>query len=150
MPNTYTKLLYHIVFSTKRREPLIQTFIQEELYEELRPITRSQHGIPLEVGGMADHVHLVAWLRPDQAVSKVVQHIKGGSSSWLNQQEKYPGKFYWQEGYGAFTVSPPQLAVILEYVQNQAEHHRYHSFQEEYRKFLDQYEIAYDERYIWE
>jgi REP element-mobilizing transposase RayT len=150
MPNTYTKLLYHIIFSTKRREPLILPLIRDDLYGEIRRIIREQRGETIEIGGMADHIHIVAKLRADPSVAKVVQFIKGGSSSFVNQLDKYKTKFYWQEGYGAFTVSPPALPDVKAYVRNQQEHHRVHSFQDELRRFLKSYEIEYDENYLWD
>lgn len=150
MPNTYTRLLYHLVFSTKRREPLILPRFRAPLYDQLRQILHNNGGEALEIGGMPDHVHVVARLMPEPSVAKLMQMLKGGSSAWLNQLEDYPAKFYWQEGYGAFTVSPPQLEGVREYVRNQEEHHRVHSFQEEYRKFLDTYGVEYDERYLWD
>jgi REP element-mobilizing transposase RayT len=150
MPTTYTKLLYHIVFSTKRREPLILPIIKEDLYEELRRIIRDQRGEPIEIGGTADHVHVVAKLRSEPSLAKVMQQLKGASSSFVNQLGKYTAKFYWQEGYGAFTVSPGALGDLRAYVRNQVEHHRVHSFQEEFLKFLHEHEIEYDEQYLWD
>jgi REP element-mobilizing transposase RayT len=116
----------------------------------MRRIIREQRGEPIEIGGIADHVHVVAKLRAEPSVAKFVQLLKGGSSSHVNQLEKFKTKFYWQEGYSAFTVSHGSLDHLRAYVRNQEEHHRFHSFEEEYRRILDENGVEYDERYLWD
>jgi REP element-mobilizing transposase RayT len=150
VPSSYTHLLYHIVFSTKERRPLITPALRAELEPYLGGIVREQRGIPLEIGGMPDHVHLVLRVRPDQAVADVVRLVKANSSKWANERSDLTERFSWQTGYGAFTVSASQLAVVRRYVQTQEEHHRKQKFQEEFIGLLKKHGIEYDERYLWE
>lgn len=148
--STFTNLLYHIVFSTKHREPLIQPSFQYRTYEYIGGIVREHGDALIQIGGMADHVHLIVKLRPNHDVSEVVRLIKANSSKWLNESADYPGHFAWQTGYAAFSVSQSQLPEVKHYVEHQAEHHRYRSFQEEYVAFLDRHGIEYDAQYLWE
>jgi REP element-mobilizing transposase RayT len=126
MAGTYTKLIYHIVFSTKDREPLITPRMREDLYAYLGGIIRGQDGFIQAIGGMADHIHLVVGLKPDVSVSEIVRLVKANSSKWVNEQARASGggRFAWQSGYGAFSVSVSQLKAVCEYVQKQEEHHR--------------------------
>ena len=110
---------------------------------------RDQENVLLSAGGMADHVHLVVKLKPQQCISDTVRVVKSNSARWLNEIPEYPGHFAWQTGYSAFSVSKSQLNDVLAYVANQKENNRYRSFQEEYREFLDRHEIEYDEEYLW-
>ena len=150
MANTFSSLHYHIIFSTKQREPWIRREFEERLWAYLGGIARQVEAKPLLIGGMEDHVHILLGLAPSLSVSEAVKRIKGGSSAWI--KENLPGcrGFAWQDGYGAFTVSKSQMPEVAEYIRNQREHHRYKTFQEEYRAFLDRHEIAYDERYLWD
>jgi REP element-mobilizing transposase RayT len=150
MPSTYSNLLYHIIFSTKQREPLITSALRGELYLYVAGILRGQDGLPLEIGGMPDHLHLVIRIRPDVSVSDIVRLIKANSSKWANERPNAPGRFAWQRGYGAFTVSVSQLESVRQYVRNQEEHHRTRTFQEEFVEFLKRHGIEFDERYLWE
>ena len=150
MAGTFTNLLYHIIFSTKHRTPMISAPLRAELYPYIGGIMRGEGGKLLEIGGTLDHVHLVAWSRPDRALSDWLRLIKANSSKWANERGLIPDRFAWQEGYGAFSISESQLADVRTYVQNQEEHHHQKSFQEEYLAFLQRHHIEYDERYIWE
>jgi REP element-mobilizing transposase RayT len=144
MAKTYTKLLYHIVFSTKERVPLITEDIRDRLYEYVGGIVRGEKGSLLEIGGVADHVHLLARFGASNAVSDMVQRIKGSSSHWLNQQ---PGNhFGWQTGYGAFTVSESQMTTVRRYIQRQEEHHQRTSYKDELISLLRKHGIDFDER----
>lgn len=98
---------------------------------------------------MPDHVHILVGMRPTQSLSGLMQDIKGDSSKWINQKRFVKGKFYWQDGYGAFSYSKSHVDEVIDYVKNQEEHHRKKSFMEEYRMFLDKFEVDYDERYIF-
>jgi REP element-mobilizing transposase RayT len=106
------------------------------------------NGIGLEVGGIADHVHLLVGLKTTHCLADVMRTLKGDSSRWMHDEMRMP-KFEWQEGYGAFTVSASNVAAVREYVRNQEQHHRKRSFQDEYREFLAKHEIEFDERYLW-
>ena len=150
MSDSYTNLLYHIIFSTKDRRPLITELRQPRLYDYIGGTIRSLGGISLELNGTEDHVHLLAKLRPDKAVSDVLRDLKANASGWMHDVFPESKAFSWQRGYGAFSVSPSQLNAVLEYVKNQEEHHRAHSFQEEYREFLHKYGVEFDERYVWD
>ncbi|PHR97630.1 MAG: transposase [Blastopirellula sp.] len=148
MPNTYTNLLYHIVFSTKHRASLITDSLQDELYKYIGGIIREHGGTLLEIGGMPDHVHLVVRFKADKPISHLMQLIKGNSSKWVTEQKKQTVRFSWQEGYAAFSVSESQLPAVLKYVSNQEEHHRKTSFRDEFLALLRKHAIKYDERYI--
>jgi len=150
MANTFTSLHYHVVFSTKHREPWLRSDQQDRVWSYLGGIARKHHFSPLLIGGMDDHVHMLVGLPASASVSEAMQLIKGGSSGWM--KENIPGckSFAWQDGYGAFTVSKSQTAEIQKYIQRQKEHHRIKTFQEEYRALLKRHGIEYDERYLWD
>ena len=149
MANTFTSLHYHVIFSTKNREPWISHDIEERIWKFLGGIARENGMIALQVGGMPDHVHLVLGLPPTQTVSKAIQMLKGGSSKWIKETFPRMRGFGWQDGYGAFTVSKSNLPEVIGYVKDQREHHRIKSFQEEYLAFLIRHGVEYDERYVW-
>ncbi len=150
MPSTYSNLNYHIIFGTKHREPLITPHLREDLYPYIAGIVRGQNGLPLEIGGMPDHVHLVIRIGPDVSVSEIVRLTKANSSKWVNERLAGMGRFAWQRGYGAFTVSFSQLDAARQYVRSQEEHHRLRTFQEEFVEFLKRHGIEFDERYLWD
>lgn len=149
MANTYTNLLYHIVFSTKHREPLILPQFRDDLYAYIGGIIRGEGGVLLEIGGMPDHIHAVTKFKTEPSVAEMIKVFKAKSSKWWNEQPNRLGRFSWQVGYGAFTISPSQLPTVIRYVQNQEDHHRAVSFQDEFRALLDKHGIEYDERYLW-
>ena len=148
MANTYTCLYYHVVFSTKNREPWIGQSIQKRVWEYLGGIARKNHIVPIKIGGIDDHIHLVLSIPPTLLVSKAVQLLKGGSSLWFHK-EFHRSTFRWQDGYGAFTVSKSQITAVVRYVEEQREHHRHQTFQDEYQSLLDKHSVDYDQRYLW-
>ena len=150
MAGTFTNLLYHIVFSTKHRQPLITAGLQEELYKYMGGIIRGEGGTLLEIGGMPDHVHLLTRFKADKSVSHMLQLIKANSSKWANERSEQNSRFAWQTGYAAFSVSESQVGAVRDYVRRQEEHHRRSSFQEELLALLRKHEIDYDERYLWD
>ena len=150
MGNTFTSLHYHIVFGTRNREPWISHEIEERVWKFLGSIARKNGMKALQIGGMPDHVHVVAALPPTIAVSDAVRHLKGGSSKWIKEAFPALQGFGWQDGYGAFTVSKSNLAAVIAYVRNQREHHRVKTFQEEYLAFLKRHQIQYEEKYVWD
>ena len=149
MANTYTSLHYHLIFSTKNREPWIRQDIEQRIWEYMGGIARQNGMKALQVGGADDHVHLVVGIPATLAVSKALQLIKGGSCQWIHDTFPDLALFAWQDGYGAFTVSKSQLPDVIHYVAHQREHHRIRTFQEEYKTFLEKHGIEYDERYVW-
>lgn len=149
MANTYTCLHYHVIFSTKNRERWITSDIQTRIWPYLGWIAREHRLVPLTIGGIEDHVHLVLNAPPSIALSKALQLLKGGSSKWIHDAFSTLRGFEWQDGYGAFTVSKSNLSEVVKYVEDQREHHRYKTFQEELRAFLDRHGVEYDERYLW-
>ena len=150
MADTYAALHYHIVFSTKHREPWIIPDIEQRVWSYLGGIAQDYDMTPLKIGGLEDHIHIVLGLPPLIAVSRAVQMLKGGSSRWMRSSLPGLEAFGWQDGYGAFTISQSVLAATIAYVERQRETHLARSFQEEYRALLDRHRIAYDERYLWD
>jgi putative transposase len=144
---THARLLYHFVFSTKAREPRIKRTWQSELHEFLGGCVRTLQAVPLRIGGVEDHVHMLVSAHPTHAPADLVREIKKASANWVQRQ--HDPRFRWQRGYGAFSVSGTQTAGVIRYIENQEEHHRHHTFQEEYVAFLRDLEIEFDERYLW-
>ncbi|MDD4889933.1 MAG: IS200/IS605 family transposase [Phycisphaerae bacterium] len=143
---SYTNLLYHSVFSTKDRRRFISADIKERFYEYIGGAIRGEGGVQLEIGGVADHVHILAKFPPAQSVSKMMQQIKAGPSGWAGVQfPDWPG---WQTEYAAFTVSESQVEAVREYIRNQEEHHKTMSFRDELIALLRKNNIEFDERYL--
>lgn len=149
MSQTYTKLLYHIVFSTEDRYPWLEADIAARLYEYLGGAIRSERGHPVIINGVRDHIHILAKLRQDKAISEVIRGIKANSSGWIHKNFPHLRKFAWQGGYGAFTVSQSQEPSVQRYIRDQEKHHRQKTFQEEFIEFLNAHEIEYEEKYLW-
>jgi putative transposase len=150
VPSTYTNLLYHLVFATKQRAPLINDDLEEELYRYIGGIIRAEGGVQLEIGGVADHVHILTKFRPSVSVSDMLAKIKANSSKWVNDHKMKMRKFAWQEGFAAFTVSESQAPAVVDYIRNQREHHRKQTYQEEFVALLVRHGIEYDPQYLWD
>ncbi len=150
MSSTYTNLIYHIVYSTKCRRPIIERHDREELYRYIGGIIRANQGILLEIGGMPDHVHILAKLTPKLAVTDVLRLVKTNSSKWLNERPSRKGRFGWQTGYAAFSVSQSQLPVVTRYIRNQEKHHQKQTFLEEYLALLTKHQIEFEDRFVFE
>jgi putative transposase len=148
MSSSYCNLLYHIVFSTKRREPWLTPPIRPRVHEYLGGAIHNEGGIAVIINGPADHVHILAKLRQDKAISKVIGELKANSSGWISRTFKDAAGFAWQEGYGAFTVSESMLSKVYRYIERQEEHHRSVSFLEEFKIFLQAHGLPFDERYL--
>ena len=146
MANTFTSLHYHVLFSTRNREPWIKPLIEQRIWAFLGGIARENKMKAITIGGVEDHLHLLLAIPPTLTVSKALQLLKGGSSAWIKQT--FPGmrRFGWQDGYGAFTVSKSQIPQVTAYIQVQRKHHRKKTFQEEFKAFLKKHDIEYDER----
>jgi putative transposase len=148
MPSTHLSLHYHLVFSTKNREPWMTPTHRERIHAYLGGVIKNMDGIAHAVGGVSDHIHVLAGLRATHCLADVMRELKSDSSSWVHRELKLPG-FAWQDGYGAFTVSASHLEPARAYVLNQEEHHSTKSFQEEYVAMLKRGMVEYEERYLW-
>jgi putative transposase len=148
--SSFTKLTYHVVYGTRYRRPTITEAIRERLYEYIGGIIRGKNGHLIEIGGVADHVHILANFSASIAVADTVRDIKANSAKWMNELGPLQERFEWQKGYGAFTVSISQVPVVQRYVQNQEEHHRRVSFEEEFVALLERHEITFERRYLFE
>lgn len=147
MAHTYTELLAHIIFSTKERQPLINTELKPRLHAYMHGIVKDIGGKALIIGGIADHVHLLINLPTTVTLADALRTIKSNSSKWTHEEGHKD--FAWQSGYGAFSVSRSNVETVYKYIANQEEHHRRMTFQEEYVMFLQKHGIEYDERYLW-
>jgi len=148
MPDSYTNLLYHIVFSTKNRRPLITPEYEVRLHDYVGGILRNTGGISLELNGTEDHIHLLAKLRPDRALSDVIRDLKSNATGWMHEVFPSLRDFCWQRGYGAFTVSQSNVEEVRRYISRQKEHHLKISFRDEFIQFLKANEIEFDERFV--
>jgi|SRR5690606_4191986 len=149
MANTFTQIHIQAIFAVQNRMSLIRDSWEAELYQYITGIIQNQGHKLLAINGMADHVHILFGMRPKQSLSDLMQDVKGDSSKWINSKGFVRGKFSWQEGYGAFSYSKSQLPAVLRYIGNQKEHHKRKTFLEEYREFLDKFEVEYDQRFIF-
>jgi REP element-mobilizing transposase RayT len=150
MPQSLSHVLIHVVFSTKERTPLIDRPVRRGLHAYLATVSRNEGCHAYRVGGVSDHVHILSVLSRTLSIARFVERIKKTSSAWMKGKGAKYTKFYWQNGYGAFSISPSHLNAVMEYIDTQEEHHKRVSFQDEYRKFLKKYGIPYDERYVWD
>ena len=150
MGQSLSNILTHIIFSTKNRQPLIHDRIDLRLYGYIRVICKDHECPLLQIGGIADHIHLLVNLSRKQSVSKFVNEIKSHSSKWIKTIDSDLQNFAWQSGYGAFSVGQLEYQKVIDYISNQKEHHKVISFQEEYLQFLKTYGMKYDEKYLWE
>lgn len=147
---SFVRIVNHLVFSTKNREPWLNEEIQSSLFAYMGGIVRERKGTLMEAGGMADHVHLLVAMHQTTTVADLVRDIKSGSSRWMHEQDVRFRGFAWQTKYGAFSVSLSMEETVHHYIRNQKEHHRKRSYQEEFRGMLDRHGFSYDERYLWE
>lgn len=150
MPQSLSKVYTHITFSTKNREILIDADIEEALFQYLGGICKGLNCNPVKVGGYGNHIHILCTLSRTISQATLLEKLKKESSKWIKTKgEKYLN-FYWQNGYGIFSVNPSEIDVVSNYIVNQKEHHQTKTFQEEFRAFLKKYKIEYDERYVWD
>ncbi len=150
MGQSLVKNYIHIVFSTKHRQKLIYLPIEEELYAYLGGICTNLECSPIKIGGSTDHIHILCMLSKKIALMSLVEKLKSHSSKWIKTKSDNLKNFYWQNGYGAFSVKPSEVDVVIKYIANQKTHHGEKTFQEEYRKILNEYQMEFDERYIWD
>ena len=150
MANTYTQIYVQIVFAVQGRQNLVSESNRESLEKYICGIVSNKKSKPLAIYCNPDHTHILIGLHPSISISDIARDIKASSSKWINEGNWMLGKFKWQEGFGAFTYSKPQIDVVVKYILNQAEHHKKTRFKEEYVIFLNKYEIDYNEKYLFE
>ena len=150
MGQSLVKNYLHIIYSTKHRQPLIHERVQPELFSYLAGICNNLECYPIKIGGYLDHVHVLCMLSKKITLAKFMEELKSHSSKWIKTKGDELKNFYWQDGYGAFSVNPQDVEIVADYIEAQKEHHSQRSFQDEYRDFLEKYGVNYDERYVWD
>ncbi|MBV8279798.1 MAG: IS200/IS605 family transposase [Verrucomicrobia bacterium] len=150
MANTYTQIYIQIVFAVQGRQSLIRPQHNDELQKYMTGIISGQGQKLIAINNMPDHFHILIGQKPNVALSDLVRDVKAGSSGFINERRWVLGRFSWQEGFGAFSYSHSQLDAVIRYIQNQQEHHRGISFQEEYLELLKRFNVPHDERYTFQ
>jgi len=151
MSQSLVKNYLHVVYSTKDRRPFLKDKdLRSRLHAYLAGACRNLDSPSIMVGGVEDHVHILCMLSKNLAVKDFIKETKRESSKWVKTQPEWVSKFYWQAGYGAFSISPSHINAAREYIADQEEHHKKETFQDEYRRLLDKYGIEFDERYVWD
>ena len=150
MPNTYSQIYIHIVFTVNGKHNLISEQHREEIHKYISGIVEKREQKMLAIFCMPDHTHIFVGLKPNMAISDLVIEIKSISSKFINEHHWMKGQFNWQEGFGAFSYSRSNLDNVIHYILNQKEHHRKKTFKEEYIEFLEKFEIDYNEKYLFD
>ena len=150
MPNTYSQITIHAVFAVKYRENFIIKEWRDKLHQYISGIITNKGAKSLAVGGWKDHVHILFGMPVNTSISDFMSAVKANSSKWINEQHFLKGKFQWQEGYGAFSYAKSQRDTVIKYIINQEEHHRVKTFKEEYLKMLIDFDVAYENKYLFE
>lgn len=147
MPSTHLASNFHLVFSTKDRRRLILDDWRPRLHAYLGGIVRGMDAVPLAVGGVDDHVHLLVSLKSKHRLDYLLRDLKADSSSWIHHE--FTRMFEWQKGYGGFSICQREITIVRRYIENQEEHHKRETFENEYVRLLKEYEVKYDEKYLW-
>lgn len=150
MSQSLVKNLVHLVYSTKHRQRWIPADVRPLLFAYQAGIFQEWESPALIIGGVEDHVHALFSLSKNHALKKIVEEVKKGSSKWMKSEGTGHAEFYWQNGYGAFSVSQSSVADVRRYIENQEEHHRQMTFQDELRALYQRHEMEFDERYVWD
>ena len=150
MANTYTKIHLHIICVVKFRRKLISGDWEDELYKYITGIIQNHGHKVIQINGMPDHTHILIGFRPNQSLSELMQAVKSRSAFWINQNKKVNGRFRWQSGFAAFSVSASIVSKVATYIQNQKEHHRKQSVENEYIKFLKENKVEFTEQYVFD
>jgi REP element-mobilizing transposase RayT len=150
MSQSLSKILVHLIFSTKNRRKILEASIRADLNSYMAGILQEWDSPAVIVGSVADHAHLLLCLSKNHALSKVVEQVKKGSSKWIKTQGKRYSDFQWQNGYGAFSVSQSNVSRVKIYIANQEEHHRLRLFEDEFRALLRRHQIEFNEKYVWD
>ena len=149
MANTYTQIYIQVVFAVEGRQCLVRPEWKEELHKYITGIVTTQKQKLLAIHSMPDHTHLLIGQKPNIELSDLVGDVKTGSTNFINRKQWVPGRFSWQEGFGAFSYSHSQLTTVIRYIQNQERHHAHRTFREEYLSLLDKFEVPHEDRYIF-
>ena len=150
MPGTFSQIYIQTVFAVKGRENLLNKAQRSEVFKYMTGIIKNKGQKPIIINGVTDHVHLFIGMKPSMALADLMRDVKNNSTNFINENRWLPGKFRWQEGYGAFSYSHSQIDKVYRYILHQEEHHKKRTFREEYLEFLDRYEIPYEERFLFE
>jgi REP element-mobilizing transposase RayT len=150
VPQSLAKNLIHLVYSTKNREHMLTDAVREELHRYSAGILKEWESPAILINSVEDHIHILYSQSKNHCLAKIVEEVKKGSSRWIKTKGNGFAGFYWQNGYGAFSVSPGHVEALRDYIANQEEHHRTLSFQDEYRRLLTKYGVQWDERYVWD
>jgi len=150
MANVYTQVYLQLVFSPMRHENVIPQKHKEELQKYATGIIQNRKHKLLAINFMSDHIHILIGYNPSQTLPYLVRDIKANSSKFINEKKWLPGRFQWQEGYGAFSYLRSQIDDVIHYINSQEEHHKRASFKEEYLKLLEKFEVDYDTRYLFD
>lgn len=150
MAGTFSQIYIQVIFAVKGRSSLINLRWEEELFKYISGIITNKGQKLLAINGMPDHIHILIGMRPSCCISDLVREIKKSSTDFIHQKKFVKGRFLWQEGYGAFSYSHSSLDNVILYIQNQKEHHRKRTFKEEYKEFLNNYQIEHKDEYLFE
>jgi REP element-mobilizing transposase RayT len=150
MSQSLAKNLVHLIYSTKDRTPFLTPEVRQDLFAFKAGVLKQWHSPAVVIGGVADHVHVLFQLSKNHALAKVIEEVKKASSKWLKSKGPAFRSFYWQAGYGAFSVSESNVEAVSKYIETQEEHHAKCSFKGEFRLFLKRHHVGYDERYVWD
>jgi len=150
MSQSLCKNFIHLIFSTKERRPLLTDDIRDEMHGYLGGVLRNWESPSIIIGGVEDHVHILFLVSKNHALAKIVEEVKSGSSKWIKTKSTKLINFYWQNGYGAFSVSQSNVKSVRQYIQKQKEHHDTVSYQDEFRNFVKRHDVDYEERYVWD
>ncbi len=150
MPGTFTQLYLQIVFAVSGRQSLVQAAWEDQLYRYITGVVQNKEQKMLAINGMPDHLHFLIGMKPSCCLSDLIREVKKSSNEFINQNKFTPGKFNWQEGYGAFSYSHSALGTVISYINSQKKHHQKKTFREEYLEFLTKLDIPYQQQYLFE
>jgi REP element-mobilizing transposase RayT len=150
MSQSLSQVYVHAVFGTKHRAAVLGEDVRPRLFAYTATVLNNLDCVPVEVGGMADHVHILCTLSKNLSVAKFIEEVKKPTSKWLKTQDASLRDFHWQAGYGVFSVSPSNVNEVREYIMKQADHHKTRSFEDEFRQLLTAHGVEFDERYVWD
>lgn len=150
MPGTYTQLYIQVVFAVKFRENLLQKPWREEVFKYMTGIIENKGHKSIIVNGVEDHVHLFIGLKPSMSISDLIRDVKNNTSNFINEKKFVKGRFSWQEGFGAFSYAHSHIKSVYQYILNQEEHHKTKKFKEEYKDFLNEFNIEHEDKYLFD